>query len=132
MRRVWLGLIAALVVSGCERDGGIIGQANLPNISGKFVFEDDYRTVALTSVQHSIYYVIGTKRLLVFKGAGGSVPRLSLLNPDTILVRYCGGSIYKVASPFFDNEADNLHGLRLLRIQPVTEPGLMANGRAIC
>jgi hypothetical protein len=94
MRRRCSGLvIAALFVAGCHRDGGVIGQVKLPSISGKFVIEDDDRTVALTSVQHSIY---------------------------------------SIESSFFDNEADDAHGLRLLRLQPVTSAGLKANGRSIC
>jgi hypothetical protein len=124
-----LVMASALLVGACHRDGGVIGTATLPNIAGKFVIEDDNRTAALTSVQHSIYYVVGSDRRLVFRGAGGERPVLALLGPDDILVRYCGGTIYKVESKFFENEADNM---RLLRLQPVTSPGLTANGRAIC
>ncbi len=127
------GLIfGALLVAGCHRDGGVIGSATLPNVANKFVIEDDDRTTALTSVQHSIYYVIGTDRKLVFRGGGGQKPVLTLLGPDDILVSYCGGSIYKVVSSFFENEADKGQGLRVLRLQPVTLAGLAANGRAVC
>ena len=130
-RHSWL-IVAALLAASCQRDGGVIGSAKLPNIQGTFVVEDDDRTTALTSVQHSIYYVIGSERTLVFKGAGGTQPVLSLLGPADILVRYCGGSIYKVESQFFENEADKSHGLRLLRLQPVTSSGLTANGHIVC
>ena len=106
--------------------------ATLPNIQGTFVIKDNDRTTALTSVQHSIFYVIGNARTLVFKGAGGGLPVLSMLSRDDVLVRYCGGSIYKVESSFFENEADRTHGLRILRLQPETSRGLTANGRAIC
>jgi hypothetical protein len=91
-----LVMASALLVGACHRDGGVIGTATLPNIAGKFVIEDDNRTAALTSVQHSIYYVVGSDRRLVFRGAGGERPVLALLGPDDILVRYCGGTIYKV------------------------------------
>jgi hypothetical protein len=133
MRRKCGGLaVVALFVVGCHRDGGEIGQVRFPNVSGRFVIEDDDRTVALTSVQHSIYYVVGAERKLVFHGAGGRLPVLSMLGPDDILLQYCGGSIYTIESSFFDNEADDAHGLRILRLQPVTSPGLKANGRSIC
>ena len=125
-------LVAALLIAGCQRDGGVIGSAKLPNIQGRFVIEDDDRTTALTSVQHSIFYVIGNDRKLVFKGGGGSLPVLSLLGRDDILVQYCGGSIYTVESSFFENHSDNARGLRILRLQPVTSHGLTSNGRAIC
>ena len=127
------GLIAgALLMASCQRDGGVIETASLPNISGKFVVQDDYRTAALTSVQHSVYYVIGSNRELVFRGAGGQLPVLSLLGPSDVLLSYCGGSIYEVESSFFENETDNQRGLRLLHLQPVTSGGLSANGRPIC
>jgi len=123
-------LLAVLLLSGCQRDGGVIGSTTLPNISGKFVIEDDDRTVALTSVQHSIYYVNGDDRKLIFKGAGGrTAPTLSLLSPDVILIRYCGGSIYKVESQFFETDA-NVN--RILRLQPVTSRGLTVSGRPVC
>jgi hypothetical protein len=122
-------LLAVLLLSGCQRDGGVIGSTTLPNIQGKFVIEDDDRTTALTSVQHSIYYVTGSDRKLIFKGAGGSGPTLSLLSPDDILIRYCGGSIERVESQFFENEA---RWNRILRVQPVTSAGLAANGRPVC
>jgi hypothetical protein len=125
-------VLGALLLAGCHRDGGVIGSATLPGIAGKFVIEDDDRTVALTSVQHSIFYVIGNDRKLVFRGAGGQNPAFSLLGPDDILVSYCGGSIYKVESSFFENEDDKAHRLRILRLQPVTSPGLVANGRPVC
>ena len=131
MRRACLGLIALLAVAGCKRDGGVIGQAELHDISGKFVFEDDYRTVALTAVQHSIYYISGESRTLIFEGEGGTRPTLSLLSPDDVLVSYCGGRILKVSS-FFERQSDESGDLRLIRIQPVTSKGLSANGTTIC
>ena len=121
-----------LAVASCQRDGGVIGSAKLPNIQGTFIIEDDDRTTALTSVQHSIFYVNGSSRTLVFKGAGGTLPMLSLLSADDILVRYCGGSIYKIESSFFENEPDRGKDLRILRVQPVTSSGLTASGRPIC
>ncbi len=129
MLRVSALALAALLASGCQRDGGVIGTTRLPNIQGKFVIEDDYRATALTSVQHSIYYLTGGHRKLIFTGAGGGTPTLALLSPDDILIRYCGGSIYKVESSFFerDDEVD-----RILRLQPVISPGLTANGRPVC
>ena len=125
-------ILCALLVAACHRDGGVIGTATLPNIAGKFVIEDDDRTTALTSVQHSIYYVIGSGRKLVFRGGGGDKPVLTLLGPDDILVSYCGGSIYKLESEFFENEENTAHGLRILHLQPVTSAGLVASGRAVC
>lgn len=130
-RRSFL-IVAALLAASCQRDGGVIGSAKLPDIQGKFVIEDDARTTALTSVQHSIFYVIGSSRTLVFKGGGGKLPVLSLLSRDDILVQYCGGSIYKIESSFLENVADKAHGLRILRLQPVTSAGLQANGHPIC
>lgn len=78
-----------LFATGCQRDGGIAGHARLPGLAGTFVIEDDDRTVALASVQHSVFYQLGDDRKLVFKGAGGDLPRLSLVGPNTILLRYC-------------------------------------------
>jgi hypothetical protein len=57
----------ALLLTGCQRDGGVIGSVTLPNIAGKFVIEDDNRTVALSSVQHSVFYVFGDSKELIFK-----------------------------------------------------------------
>lgn len=126
-----LALGLALLASSCQRDGGVIGHARLPGVTGSFVIEDDDRTVALASVQHSVFYELGSDRTLVFKGSGGDQPRLSMMGPDTILLRYCRGSIYSVESSFFDNpKATN--GLRIVRLQVVTEPGVSVGGRSIC
>ena len=119
-----------VLTTSCQRDGGIIGHGHLPGVTGTFVLEDDDRTVALASVQHSVFYEVGGDRKLVFKGAGGERPRLSLIGPDTILLRYCRGSIYKVESSFFDKP--NGAELRILRLQVITEPGVSAGGRSIC
>jgi hypothetical protein len=134
MSRRVRGIIAiALVTASCSRDGGVIGGAKLPGVPGRFVLEDDDRTVALTSVRHSLYYEIGDERTRVFHGAGGGPLRLSLLDPNTVLIRYCDGSIYEVASPFFDDPEPSDGNLRLLRLQVVTSPGLTtANGQTIC
>lgn len=124
-----------LIVASCSRDGGVIGATTLPNIRGKFVIEDDYRTTPLTSAQHSIYYVLGSQRELVFQGSGAPAPTLSLLTADDILVRYCGGRVEKVETSFFEDESNVGkvdRELRILRLQPVTSPGLTANGKEIC
>jgi len=124
-----------VIVASCGRDGGVIGTTSLPNIRGKFVIEDDYRTTPLTSDQHSIYYVFGSHRDLVFQGSGAPAPTLSLLTADDILVRYCGGRVEKVETSFPEDERNlrKVGGeLRILRLQPVTSPGLTANGKAIC
>ena len=120
-----------LFLTSCQRDGGIVGQVRLPGVAGIFAIEDDDRTVALASVQHSVFYQLGDDRKLVFKGAGGDVPRLSLIGPNTILLRYCRGSIYSVESSFFDNPKAT-DGLRIIRLQVVTEPAVAVRGRTIC
>ena len=80
-----LSLIAgALLTVACHRDGGVIGTVTLPNIRGKFVIEDDARTTPLTSVQHSIYYVLGGYRKLIFQGSNAPVPVLTLLGREPI------------------------------------------------
>lgn len=135
MRRTLSLAVIAVVVASCSRDGGAIGATALRDIRGKFVIEDDYRTTPLTSVQHSIYYVLGSQRELVFRGSGAPAPTLSLLTADDILVRYCGGRIESIETSFFENEDDvGKEGgeLRILRLQPVTSPGLVANGKAVC
>ena len=130
----WSRVILAaltLLATSCQRDGGIIGHGHLPGVTGTFVLEDDDRTVALASVQHSVFYEVGGERKLIFKGAGGEQPRLSLIGPETILLRYCHGSIYQTESSFFD-EPNGSKGLRFIRLQVITEPGLSAGGRSIC
>lgn len=134
MTLLWKRLVIALVVlsiAGCNRDGGVIGSVNFPNIRGRFVIEDDARTRALSSIKYSIYYVSGSSKKLIFRGYGGSVPTLSLLSPDIVLVRNCGGSIRETAS-FLESEASTDGIARLLRLQPVISAGLSANGRLIC
>ncbi len=124
-----------MIVAACSRDGGVIGATALRDIRGKFVVEDDNRTMALTSVQHSIYYVIGKQRKLIFRGSGAQAPTLSLLTPNDILVRYCGGRVESIETSFFENDDDvGKEGgeLRILRLQPVTSPGLVANGKGVC
>ncbi|MBB5686668.1 hypothetical protein [Sphingobium boeckii] len=130
-RKRWLALGILLFSTSCERDGGIIGQGHLDGVAGMFVLEDDYRTVALTSVQHSVFYQIGNRRELVFKGMGGDQPRISLIGPDTILLRYCRGSIDKVESSFFEQPSPD-NGVRILRLQVVTVPGVSIKGRSVC
>jgi hypothetical protein len=130
-RRLVCMIVAVFFVASCQRGGGVLGSVSLPSIRGTFVIEDDERTTPLTAVEHSVFYVIGNTRMLVFKGAGGRLPVLSLLNKDDILIQYCGGRIYKVES-FFEDEPDEAHESRLLRLQPVTLRGMTANGHAIC
>jgi hypothetical protein len=130
---VTLIALTCLFATACQRDGGIVGRGELPGVSGQFVIEDDDRTVALASVQHSVFYEVGKGRQLIFKGAGGEMPRLFLASPDMVVLRYCRGSIYKVESSFFDQPgAPAPNGNRSLRLQVVTEPGLTIAGRAIC
>lgn len=124
-------MAAALLIAGCERDGGIIGAASLPDIQGKFVIEDDRRTTPLTAAQHLVYYVVGTDRMLIFKGRGGPKPKLSLLGSDAILVRYCGGQI-ELAESFLEKAPNTSKNARLLRVQPVTSAGLTLKGQPIC
>ena len=124
-----IGLI--MLATSCQRDGGIIGHARLEGLAGTFVIEDHDRTLALTSIQHSVFYQVGGERKLVFKGAGGAQPRLSMIGPSTILLRYCRGSIYDMESSFFD-QPNAAEGLRIVRLQVVTEPGVSVNGRSIC
>ena len=135
MRRTLCLVAIAVIVAACSRDGGVIGATTLRNIQGRFVVEDDHRTTPLTSIQHSIYYVLGDQRKLIFRGSGAPAPTLSLLTTNDILVRYCGGRVESIETSFFENE-DNVGKeggeLRILRLQPVTSPGLTANGEAIC
>lgn len=128
-RGVAIGLV--MLATSCQRDGGIIGHERLPGVTGTFILEDDDRTVALTAVQHSIFYEVGGKRELVFKGAGGYKPSLSLLGPDAVLLRYCHGSINKIETSFWD-KPNGGESLRILRLQVITEPGLSSRGQSIC
>ena len=135
MRRTLIAMAISVIVASCGRDGGVIGATSLPNIRGQFVVEDDSRATPLTSAQHSIYYVLGNQRKLVFQGSGAPAPTLSLLTADDILVRYCGGRVEKFETSFFEDESNVGkvdRELRILRLQPVTSPGLTANGKAIC
>lgn len=94
-----LTVVAVFVIlQGCGRDGGIIGKVRIGDIQGTFFIEDDDRTTPLTPVRHSIYYSAKDRRSLIFEGTGGPKPKLSLLTPATVLVRYCGGSIESTAS----------------------------------
>ncbi len=128
-----LSLLAmiAFFAQSCGRDGGITGSERLPTIRGKFVFEDDQRTRPLSGVLHSIFYVNGDERTLIFKGYYARKPTISLLNADTILVSYCGGSI-KETSPFSDGGQREDGGVRLISVQPVVSSGITANGREVC
>ena len=124
-------IVCALLIAGCERDGGVIGSTKLPTIQGMFVLEDDRRTTPLTAVRHSIYYVVDTDRTLIFQGAGGTKPTLSLLGSDNVLIRYCGGGI-EMAESFLEKKPSTTSNSRLLRVQPVTVTGLSVQGRSIC
>lgn len=124
-------IFGALLISGCQRDGGVIGSTKLPTIQGMFVLEDDRRTTPLTAVRHSVYYVVETDRTLIFRGTGGTKPSLSLLGADDILIRYCGGGI-EMSTSFFEKKPSTTGNLRLLRVQPVTAPGLSVQGKPIC
>ena len=126
----FLAMVAVLGQS-CGRDGGIIATERLATIRGKFVFEDDRRTRPLTSALHSVFYVNGDERTLIFKGSHASKPTIKLLNADTILVSYCGGSILET-SPFIEGSEREDGGVRLISIQPVVSSGISANGREIC
>ncbi len=126
-------IASALLIASCNRDGDVIGSATLPNIRGRFVVEDDARTMPLTSVQHSVYYVVGDDRKLIFQGFDGKTPVISLLNEDVIIVRYCGGRIEEIESSFREDGAGKEgEDFRILRLQPVTSPGLVVNGQALC
>jgi hypothetical protein len=122
---------AAMLLHGCERDGGVIGEVHIADIRGAFLIEDDDRTTPLTRVRHSVYYAVNGKRSLIFEGTGGSKPALSLLTPDTILVRYCGGSIDRAAS-FLEKLPTTEGNPHLFKVQPITSVGVEANGRPIC
>ena len=124
-------IVGALLIAGCERDGGVIGSTKLPTIQGMFVLEEDERTTPLTAVQHSVYYVVDTDRTLIFRGAGGTKPMLSLLGADDVLIRYCGGRI-DMAESFLEKKLSTTSNSRLLRVQPVTVTGLSVQGRPIC
>jgi hypothetical protein len=131
--RIWKFIIAATAVflQGCERDGGVIGKVRIGDIQGAFFIEDDERTTPLTRVRHSIYYAEKGTRSLIFEGTGGSKPTLSLLTPDTVLVRYCGGSIDHAAS-FLEGPPSGDSDLRIFQVQPITSVGVAADGRPIC
>lgn len=131
--RLWKLVVSVpfVFLQGCERDGGVIGKVRLGDIQGTFVIEDDDRTTPLTGVRHSVYYTAKGDRSLIFEGTGGPKPTLSLLTPDTVLVRYCGGSIDHAAS-FLEGPPSVDNDLRLFRVQPVTSVGVAADGRPIC
>lgn len=129
--RVWKLVVAAtcLFLQGCERDGGVIQKVRIGELQGTFVIEDDDRTTPLTRVRHSVFYAVEGERSLIFAGTGGPKPTLSLLTPDTLLIRYCGGSIDR-ASSFIEGEPSG-YG-RLIRVQPITSAGLAVKGQPIC
>jgi hypothetical protein len=126
-----IAAVAFVCLQGCERDGGVTAKVRIGDIQGTFFIEDDERTTPLTRVRHSVYYVAKGERSLIFEGTGGSKPTLSLLTPDTVLVRYCGGSIDRAAS-FLEGPPSVDSDLRLFRVQPITSVGVTANGRPIC
>jgi hypothetical protein len=131
--RVWK-LVAAttlLFLQGCERDGGVIEKVRIGELQGTFFIEDDERTTALTRVRHSVYYIVQGESSLIFEGTGGPKPTLSLLTPDTLLIRYCGGSIDHVTS-FMEGRPSSDSKSNLIRVQPVTSAGITANGQPIC
>ena len=131
--RLWKLVIAStfFILQGCDRDGGIVGKVRLGDIKGTFVIEDDERMTPLTRVRHSVYFDANGERSLIFEGTGGSKPTLSLLTADTVLIRYCGGSIDRAAS-FLEGRPSVGGDLRLFRVQPITSVGVAANGRPIC
>jgi hypothetical protein len=130
-RRIVGVIVCALLIVGCERDGGVIGSTKLPTIQGIFVLEDDRRKTPLTAVQHSIYYIVDTDRTLIFRGTGGTKPMLSLLGSDNVLIRYCGGGV-EMAGSFLEKKPSTTSNSRLLRVQPVTVTGLSVQGKPIC
>jgi hypothetical protein len=123
--------MVAIFGQSCGRDGGTTGTERLPTMRGKFVFEDDARTQPLSGTYHSIFYVDGEDRTLIFKGYYASKPIISLLNPEAILVSYCGGSIIEV-SPFREGGERKDGSVRLINVQPVVSSGINANGREVC
>ena len=132
MRHCKLIVAAAVtLLHGCERDGGVIEKVRIADVRGEFLVEDDERTTPLTRVRHSVYYAVDGKRTLIFEGTGGPKPALSLLTPDTILVRYCSGSIDQAAS-FLEELPSTGGSPHLFTVQPITAVGVAANGRAIC
>ncbi len=130
---IWKLVVAATFVflQGCERDGGVIEKVRIGEFQGTFFIEDDERTTALTRVRHSVYYAVEGERSLIFEGTGGPKPTLSLLTPDTLLIRYCGGSIDHATS-FVEGQPSGDGNLSLIRVQPITSVGITANGQQIC
>lgn len=127
-----LNLVVAatfLLLQGCERDGGVIERVRVGELQGTFSIEDDDRTTPLTGVRHSVYYAVEGERSLIFEGTGGPKPTLSLLTPDTLLIRYCGGSIDRAASLI---ERQPSGYVKLIRVQPITSVGVAAKGQPIC
>ena len=124
-------VVSCVFLQACGRDGGVIGKVRVGDIKGTFFIEDDERTTPLSSVRHSVYYATKGERSLIFEGTGGAKPTLSLLTPNTILVRYCGGSIDHAAS-FLESPPSVDNKLRLFTVQPITSVGVAANGRPIC
>lgn len=127
-----LNLVVAatfLLLQGCERDGGVIERVRVGELQGTFFIEDDDRTTPLTGVRHSVYYAVEGERSLIFEGTGGPKPTLSLLTPDTLLIRYCGGSIDRAASLI---EPQPSGYVKLIRVQPITSVGVAAKGQPIC
>ena len=96
-------IVVSLLLESCERDGGVIEKTRLSGIEGTFIIEDDQRTRPLSAVRHSVYYVREKDRTLVFRGAGGTKPQLSLVAEGTVLIAYCGGAIEKTES-FLDGD----------------------------
>ncbi len=131
--KLWKLVLATTFVflQSCERDGGVIETVRIDGVQGTFFIEDDERTTALTRARHSIYYAAEGKRSVIFEGTGGPKPTLSLLTPDTLLIRYCGGSIDH-ATPFLESQPSSDGDLRLIRVQPITSVGVTANGQPIC
>ncbi len=101
----------------------------MAGLPGSFVIEDDERTTALTAVEHSVFYEVEGKREQLFRGYGGSRPKLARLSAGHVVIAYCGGSILKVQSSFF---ADQSKSADLIRLQVVTDAGLSADGHSIC
>jgi len=131
MSKLFSLMLLSLLLESCQRDGGVIGTTRLSGMEGTFVIEDDMRTAPLTAAVHSVYYVRNKDRTLVFRGAGGSMPRLSVLSQGTVLIVYCGGTIEKTAS-ILDGNPLSGRDVRARTIQPVVAEGLSVNGQGIC
>lgn len=85
----------------------------------------------LSAEEDEVYVTTGEGEELIFKGYGGSRPKLIGINPDTIIILYCGGSIITTKSSISPNKT-NEEPLSIIRIQPITVSGLTAAGQQLC